>query len=241
MPAPRPRQAGPGTCRTPDDPLALIVFRIIWTCHRAVLAANALVVEMPDNSRSRVFLISVDRTDIRARRVEAMMARGCHMLKNGKLRRAAKHEVHVARRLAFVQAVQVVAGRDACLASGTTVEVDLKRKLLTRTWRHPARARNNTDLATARQNPRGTRESFDRADRLVLPGNYGPNRHPAGTTRTPFRAPVQSFNQPIHQAAMMPIIQFTSAPDERVSVAWLTSKYAREIAPDRWQATPRRD
>ncbi len=109
--------------------------RIVRAGQRAILAAEALVVEVPDNSRERVLFVGVDRAGVEAGRIEAMMARGCHMLEDRQLRPAADNEADVAPGLALVQPVEIVAGRHAGLAAGTPVEIDLERELLPGAWR----------------------------------------------------------------------------------------------------------
>ena len=90
---------------------------------------------MPDDPRERVLLVGVDRAGVQAGRVEAVVAGGRHMLEDGQLRHAADDQADVAPGLAFVQPVEVVAGRHAGLAARTPVEVDLERELLPGTRR----------------------------------------------------------------------------------------------------------
>src|SRR5262245_24011279 len=64
-----------------DDPLARMVFGyFVRTCHRAVLAAEALVIQMLDDARDRVLFVSVDWARDHARRLDTMMACGRNML-----------------------------------------------------------------------------------------------------------------------------------------------------------------
>ncbi len=70
-----------------DNSLARVVFGgIVRTGERAILAADALIVEMADNSGVRVFLVGVNRTGVEARRVQAVVACGRHVLENGQAR-----------------------------------------------------------------------------------------------------------------------------------------------------------
>ena len=55
---------------------------VVRTGERAVLAAEALVVEMLDDPGDRVFLVGVDRAGVQAGRVEAVVARRRHVLEH---------------------------------------------------------------------------------------------------------------------------------------------------------------
>ena len=92
----------------------------------AVLAAEALVVEMLDDPRDRVLLVGIDRASIQASRVEAVVARRGYVLEDRQPRSASDYQPDVAPGLPLVEAVQRVASGDARLASRAAVEIDLE-------------------------------------------------------------------------------------------------------------------
>ena len=66
-----------------DDPLARVELGdIVRTGERAILAADALVVEVLDDPGERVLLVGVDRAGVQAGRVEAVVARRRHVLEH---------------------------------------------------------------------------------------------------------------------------------------------------------------
>ena len=103
---------------------------VVRAGERAVLAADALVVEVLDDPGDRVLLVGVDRAAVEAGRVEAVVAGRGHVLEHRQRRRPADEQADVAPGLAVVQPVQRVAGRHARLAARAAVEVDLEGELL---------------------------------------------------------------------------------------------------------------
>ena len=66
-----------------DDALARVKLGdVVRAGERAVLAAEALVVEVLDDPGDRVLLVGVDRAGVQAGRVEAVMARRGHVLQH---------------------------------------------------------------------------------------------------------------------------------------------------------------
>ncbi len=66
-----------------DDPLAGVEpGGVVRTGQRAVLAADALVVEVPDDPRDRVLLVGIHRAGRQAGRVEAVVTRRRHVLEH---------------------------------------------------------------------------------------------------------------------------------------------------------------
>lgn len=76
-----------------DSQLGRILRHFIGTHHGAILAAKALIVEMLDDAREWVFLISLDRAAIQATRVNAMMA-GCRDVLNNR-QEIARERIHL--------------------------------------------------------------------------------------------------------------------------------------------------
>ena len=67
-----------------DDPERFAVHgHVVRTLERAVLAADALVVQVADDSRLRVLIVGIDRAPCQAARIDAMMAGRCDRLLKG--------------------------------------------------------------------------------------------------------------------------------------------------------------
>ena len=117
----------------PHDAFASVVFRhVIRTGQRAVLAPEALIVEMLHDPGDRILLIRIHRTGHHARRIETVMT-GCrHMLHHRVCRCPANQQTHVPPRLAFIQTVQRMTRRHARLAARATIEIHVERVLLPR-------------------------------------------------------------------------------------------------------------
>ena len=114
-----------------DDPFGVAVLRrVVRTGQRAVLAPEALVVEMLDDARHRILLIGVDGARVHAGRVEAVVTRGRDMLHHGQALASAVQQPHVAPRFLLLEAVQRMARRDARLAAGAGVQVHVEGVLL---------------------------------------------------------------------------------------------------------------
>ena len=74
-PAPRRRRAGRCTCRTcARCRLGVVLRHVVRAGQRAVLAAEALIVEVLDDAGDRILLVGVHRAAVHARRIEAVMA-----------------------------------------------------------------------------------------------------------------------------------------------------------------------
>ena len=59
-----------------DAFLSVILGHVVGTFQNAVLAANALIVQMPDNAGDPVLFIGVDRTTVQAGWIDTVMAGG---------------------------------------------------------------------------------------------------------------------------------------------------------------------
>ena len=113
------------------DPFgAAVLRRLVGTGQRAVLAPEALIVEVLDDSGDRVLLVGVHRTRVHAGGVEAVVTGGRDVLHDRQMLAPAVQQPDVAPRLVLLQPVQRVASRDARLATGAGVEVDVERVLL---------------------------------------------------------------------------------------------------------------
>ena len=111
-----------------DAALVLYLRHVVRAGERAVLAADALVVEVADDAGDRILLVGLDRAAVQAGRVDAVVAGGGHRLLHGRVARAAVQQADAAPGLVVVEAVQAVAGGDARLAAGAGVEVDLEAR-----------------------------------------------------------------------------------------------------------------
>ena len=117
----------------PDDAFLRVILRnIVGTGQCAILAADALVVEVLHDPRDRIFDISVDGTPDHARRFETVMTRRCHVLQQWVAAGTPDQQTDISPGLLFVEAIQRVAGRDARLTARTPIKVDLKGVLLAR-------------------------------------------------------------------------------------------------------------
>ena len=114
-----------------DDPFrAAVLRRFVGTGERAVLATEALVVEVLDDTGDRVLLVGLHRTRVHAGGVEAVVAGGRDVLDDRETPAPAVQQPDVAPRLFLLETVQGVAGRHARLAAGTGVEIDVEGVLL---------------------------------------------------------------------------------------------------------------
>ena len=110
-----------------DDAEAFIVFRhIVRTFQNAVLAADALIIEMAHDPGDRILFIGENRTAVEAAGVGAMMAGGRDRLLIGRSVRPTGHESNIAPRLVFIESIESVAGGDAGLAAGAGIQVDFE-------------------------------------------------------------------------------------------------------------------
>ena len=111
---------------------AWILRDVVGTGQRAVLAAEALVVEVPDDPGDRVLLVGVHRAGRQAGRVEAVVAGGRHVLEHRQAGTPPDEQADVAPGFALVEPVERMAGRHARLAARAAVEIDLEGVLLAR-------------------------------------------------------------------------------------------------------------
>ena len=108
----------------------MILRHVVRAGQRAVLAAEALVVEMLDDAGDGILFVGIHRAGDHARRLEAVVARGRDVLHHRRRARAADEQPDVAPRFVFVEPVERVTGDDARLAAGAAVEVDFEGILL---------------------------------------------------------------------------------------------------------------
>src|SRR5204862_1940859 len=91
----------------PDDAAARRIFGdVVRTFHDAILAADALVIEMSHDAGERILVVRQHRTTVQAARISAMMACRGHGLLKRLPPVAAEQESDVAPRFAVVQSVQ---------------------------------------------------------------------------------------------------------------------------------------
>ena len=87
------------------------------------MAADALVIEVPDNAGARIFFIGEHGAALQAGRLETMMAGGGDCLLERILFRATMEKTYAAPGLVFIQTIEIVAGGDASFAAGTGIQI----------------------------------------------------------------------------------------------------------------------
>ena len=114
-----------------DDPLGTAVLRrLVRTGERAVLAAEALVVEVLDDAGDRILLVGLHRTCVHAGGIQAVMAGRRDVLDDRQAPAPAVQQPDVAPRFLLFEAVQGMAGRHARLAARAGVEIHVEGVLL---------------------------------------------------------------------------------------------------------------
>ena len=126
-----------------DDAFAGVIFgHLVGAGHRAVLAAETLIVQVLDDPGDRILFVSIDRAGDHAGRLKTMVASGSDVLHHGRGARAANKQPDITPRFVVVQAVERMTRNDARLAAGAAVEVDFEGILLTgarrRSWQERA-------------------------------------------------------------------------------------------------------
>jgi hypothetical protein len=83
---------------------------VVRASQRAVLAAEALVVEVLDDPRDRVFLVGIHGAGAQAGRLQAVMTRRGHVLEHRQVRRPADEQADLPPGLAAVVEALLKAG-----------------------------------------------------------------------------------------------------------------------------------
>ncbi len=110
-----------------DDAEAFAVFRdVVGTLQDAILAADALIIEVADDAGERIFFVGEDGAAVEAGGVGAVVERGRDGLRKRMRVVAADEQADVAPRFLVVEAVERVAGGDAGFAAGAGIQVDLE-------------------------------------------------------------------------------------------------------------------
>ena len=97
---------------TNDASFVGILGNVIGAFEDAILAPDALVIEMTHDAGAGVFFISQDRAPIEACRINAMMARGGNGLLKPTFVHDAVEQPHLAPGLVLIQSIETVAGSD---------------------------------------------------------------------------------------------------------------------------------
>ena len=117
----------------PHDAEPLVVFRhIVGALQNAVLAADALVIEVADDAGDRILFVRQDGASVEATRVRAVVAGGGDGLLVRGGARAADHQPDIAPGFRLVEAVEGMAGHHAGLATGAGIQIHLERVLFAR-------------------------------------------------------------------------------------------------------------
>jgi hypothetical protein len=119
----------------PHDPESMRILRhIIGTLHRAVLAAYALVIQVPHDTCFAILVVGKHRATFETCGFEAMVACGGHRLKVRLSGLHAGDQSNVAPGFILLESVQGMTRADASLAAGAGIEVDRERTLLAAAW-----------------------------------------------------------------------------------------------------------
>src|SRR5690606_14908204 len=95
---------------------------LVGTHHRAVFTADALVIQVPDNSGQWVFVISFDGTPLETARIGAVVAGRGHMLQSRSLL-TDRQRSDASPAFVLVQAVQSVASHHASFATAAGAKI----------------------------------------------------------------------------------------------------------------------
>ena len=107
-----------------------ILRHVVWAFPSAILATDALVIEVANDAGYRVFVVRVDRTTVHTSRIHAVMTGGGDRLLHRFQDCSTKKHTDIAPGLVIVEAVEIVAGGHARLATGASIQIDSKRILL---------------------------------------------------------------------------------------------------------------
>ena len=114
-----------------DDTEPLRIMRhFVGTFEHAVLATDALVIEMPNNSGEGIFFVSQHRAAVQAGRIDAVMARSRDGLLVRQFGFIAYEKSDRAPRFIILEAVKRMTGSDAGFAARAFIQVYLKGVLL---------------------------------------------------------------------------------------------------------------
>jgi len=111
-----------------------ILRHIVRAFQDAILATDALVIEMANDPCVRILLVSEHGTTIEAGGVEAMMARGGYGLLIRLDRRASLQQPHGAPGFIIIESVEGMARTNTRFASGAQVQINGKGVLFARAW-----------------------------------------------------------------------------------------------------------
>ena len=120
----------------PHDAARFRIFRhIIWALQNAILAADALVIEVTDDPGHRIFVIGVHGTAVHARGIKTVVTRGRDRLLNRFGPCSSEKGANVPPCLPFVQAVQTVARSHTRFATGAGIEQVVDQRATFALWR----------------------------------------------------------------------------------------------------------
>ena len=169
-----------------DYPLgAAVLRRLVGTGERAVLAAEALVVEVLDDAGDRVLLVGLHRTRVHAGGIQAVVAGRRDVLDDGQAPAPAVEQPDVAPRFLLLEAVQGMAGRDARLAARAGIQIHVEGVLLAggrRRRRHQRRVAPGQGRTACVRGVVRLREARHRRDLLLfeVAVDEGRRRHRRG-------------------------------------------------------------
>src|SRR5690606_5422312 len=107
-----------------------VVFgNVIRAFQHAVLAADALIIQMSDNARERILLVREHRAAVETGGIRTMMTGRRDGLLNGTTMVASDDEAHIAPGFLVVETIERVARRHARFAAGAGIEIHLESVL----------------------------------------------------------------------------------------------------------------
>ena len=113
-----------------DSKRRIVLWNFVGTFQDAVLAADALIVEVLDDSGDWIFFVSEDRAPVEAAWIDAMMTGGSNScLERGGSGPSVKRTDR-APGFIFGEAVEAMAGRHAGFATGAAIQIDIEGVLL---------------------------------------------------------------------------------------------------------------
>lgn len=111
-----------------------VFWNVVWAFQNTILAADALIVQVKDNSGFGVFFISQNGATIRTCWVFTVMAGCCHCLLIGMIRCAAMNQTDISPCFILLQTVEAMTCRNAGLAACAAIQIYGKCILLARLW-----------------------------------------------------------------------------------------------------------
>ena len=111
------------------EPLG-VMRHFVRTFEHAILATDALIIEVPNNSGEGIFFVSQDRATVQARRIDTVMTSGRDCLLVRQISLIAHEKSDGAPGFIILEAVKSMTGSDAGFAAGAFIQVHFESVLL---------------------------------------------------------------------------------------------------------------